>query len=161
MRYMLYECNEKTVPLEKEIDYIRNYLELERLRHGDKASIHFDIIGDPEGYSISPLLFTPFLENSFKHGLNNSIDSKFVEVTLKIEQKGILFEIKNSKPLAPVLKEHGGIGLANIYRRLDILYPNNYELVIKEEATTYNVYLKIQPILYQSSTNKIKEYEQN
>jgi sensor histidine kinase YesM len=148
MRYMLYECNEKTVPLEKEIKYMRNYVELERLRHGEHADITFECKGEIKDQRIAPLMFIPFFENSFKHGISNQLNEGFVHIQLELDQKKVNLEIVNSKadassklPLEGT--KSGGIGLQNIQRRLDLLYPKKYRLEIDDEKDKYKVELEI------------------
>ncbi|MDX1666017.1 MAG: histidine kinase [Saprospiraceae bacterium] len=146
MRYMLYECNEKRVPLQKEVNYIRNYLDLEGLRQGKNVDINFELKGEVRDQKIAPLMFVPFLENSFKHGLNNQLDHGFVEIKLDVEDGEIDFFIENSKSDALPLQNHkrsGGIGLVNIHKRLNLLYPDKYQLQIKDNPKTYAVRLKI------------------
>lgn len=146
MRYMLYECNEKRVPLSKEVNYIQNYLDLERLRHGKKVDIRFEVEGRIDDQKIAPLMFIPFLENSFKHGLNNHITQGFVLIRMEVESDAVYFFIENSKPdvLPPQdLRRSGGIGLVNVHRRLNLLYPENYALDIDDNPNTYVVNLKI------------------
>lgn len=145
MRYMLYKSNEKKVPLEQEINYIRNYLALERTRYGNKARIEFECAGDaPNNYSIAPLLFITFFENSFKHGLSQSITEGFVECLLYIEDNNIDFTIQNSKTQEKDERYfQGGIGLVNVKRRLELIYPDKYILEIHETDEIYLVNLKI------------------
>ena len=146
MRYMLYECNEKRVLLSKEVNYLQNYLDLERLRQGDNVNIKFHIIGKVGSQKIAPLMFIPFLENSFKHGLNNQIAKGFVNIQLQVDEEQVNFFIENSKPDAPPPQVHrrsGGIGLVNVRRRLDLLYPKQYDLTIDDTPTTYAVNLHI------------------
>lgn len=146
MRYMLYECNEKRVPLEKEVNYINNYLSLEELRQGKNVRIQFSMEGDPKDIKIAPLIFTPFLENSFKHGLNLSLQDAYVEITLKIQKEQILFTVENSKPETvpkPDTRPSGGIGLANVKRRLNLIYPGQYKLKIKDMPLAYRIELEI------------------
>lgn len=152
MRYMLYESNEKQVPLEKEINYVKNYLELEKLRQGDKFNINFNLHGNLNGQTIAPLMFIPFLENSFKHGLDNQIKSGFVNIDLKLDTDAVELTIENSKP--PSLpkkkskkeKKSGGIGLENVKRRLKLLYPNKHNLQITEKPHSFRVFLNIKLI---------------
>ncbi len=149
MRYMLYECNEKKVLLSKEINYIKNYLDLERLRQGKNVAIDFEVEGHASEQKIAPLMFIPFLENSFKHGLNNHISQGFVHIKLQIEGPKVHFFIENSK--ADALPSHipnanrksGGIGLVNVKRRLNILYLNKYDLKINNKPKSYAVSLDI------------------
>lgn len=145
MRYMLYECNEKRVPLAKELNYMRNYLELERQRHGQDIEISFEWTGgDVNQHRIAPLLFIPFLENSFKHGISRSIESGYVRLAMGVKNKKVHFEIENSKPKQHDANYHqGGIGLTNSRRRLAILYPEHHELLIKDQPDAYRVELKI------------------
>ena len=147
MRYMLYECNEKKVLLSKEINYIRNYLDLEELRQGKNIKINFDVEGNVNEQRIAPLMFIPFLENSFKHGLNNHISEGFVNIKLAVEDQMVYFFIENSKPAhtpAPnPNRKSGGIGLVNVKRRLNILYPENYDLEISNNPKSYAVTLNI------------------
>jgi sensor histidine kinase YesM len=146
MRYMLYECNEKQVSLSKELTYMQNYLELERLRQGKKMSISLNMKGEPGEKKIAPLMFIPFIENCFKHGISHHIADGFVNIDIAINRFDIDIVIENSK--APALpgfngKKSGGIGLVNIKRRLELLYPENYLLNISESPNTYKVNLKL------------------
>ncbi len=145
MRYMLYECNEKRVPLSKEVNYIQNYLELEKLRQSNRdIEITFEVNGTIKNQQIAPLMFIPFLENSFKHGLSHQISHGFVHVRLDVDDNCVQFYIENSKPdTAPVRdnRPSGGIGLVNIHRRLNLLYPNQYELKIEDNPNAYAVNL--------------------
>ena len=147
MRYMLYECNERRVPLRKEVQYIRNYLDLEQLRQGDSAEITFDLKGDIGEQQIAPLMFTPFLENSFKHGLSNQIEHGYVRIKLEVEKQKVHLEIENSKaPLKPVqnhAKPSGGIGLVNVRRRLNLIYPKHYTLQVQDQPDKYKVTLEL------------------
>lgn len=145
MRYMLYKSNEKYVPLKQEINYINNYLALERIRYGNNIRIVFDYQGQPiNDYLVAPLLFTVLIENSFKHGINKSIQSGFVELLLILENNTIDFTIQNSKATTyDKLYKKGGIGLKNIRRRLELIYPKNHSLSIYDEADVYIVNLTL------------------
>lgn len=148
LRYMLYECNEKLVPLSKEVHYIQNYLSLEQLRHGGKISIKFDVVGEVNGETIAPLLFVPFLENSFKHGASKTIKDGYVNVVLTMKEKEqIQFTVENNKtdtiPTANHRLKSGGIGLTNLDRRLKILYPNKHKLTISNSPNVYKVTLDL------------------
>ncbi len=145
MRYMLYECNEKRVLLTKEIQYIHNYLDLERLRQSGAAEIEFTTEGNISEQLVAPLLFVPFLENSFKHGLNNHMQGAgFVRLHLKVSGDDLEFKIENSKAEQLPRQEHprsGGIGLTNVRQRLKILYSGKYELLVQDEPHRYAVTL--------------------
>ena len=149
MRYMLYECNEPAVPLRKEINYLRNYLDLERLRQREGIDITLDVQGQVVDQQIAPLLLIPFLENSFKHGINAAIRGGFVHATLKVEHRAIVFELENTKgsvlPRSPdAARPSGGIGLVNVRRRLELLYAGKYDLQVKETPDTYAIHLNLE-----------------
>jgi sensor histidine kinase YesM len=148
MRYMLYECNEKRVLLSKEVNYIYNYLDLERLRQGEQVDIHFEVNGHIADQKIAPLMFIPFLENSFKHGLSNQLSHGFVHIQLDVDNRNIHWFVENSKPENTPVQIHsrksGGIGLVNVRRRLNLLYPGNYQLRIDDKPNTYAVHLDIE-----------------
>ena len=149
MRYMLYECNEKRVPLEKEINYLRNYLDLEKLRIGNKMDVHLNVTGDQENKFIAPLIFINFVENSFKHGgINGSNPKGHVYLDIDIKEDEIHFVLENSKPHRmsenKLLKAPGGIGLKNVKDRLDLVYNNNYKIKIKEDDDIYSIDLALQ-----------------
>lgn len=147
MRYMLYDCNEKQVPLSKEISYIQNYLDLEKLRQSKNTDIRFEVSGEVSDQQIAPLMFIPFLENSFKHGLTHSLANSFVHIHLQVQGPHIAFSIENTKPDTKPLQEgkrSGGIGLVNVRRRLQLLYPGRYELSIKDNPNTYAVTLEME-----------------
>jgi len=146
MRYMLYECNEKQVPLQKEVHYLKNYLDLEKLRQSNDIDINFLVEGQITDQQIAPLLFIPFLENSFKHGLNTQLQAGFVNIHLKVADKYVDFSIENSKGQTIPRQENrpsGGIGLVNVRRRLNLLYPERYQLQIHNNPNTFAVHLTI------------------
>jgi len=148
MRYMLYECNEKQVPLSKEINYMNNYLEMEKLRHGSKMKIDVNLKGDIQNQKIAPLLLMPFIENAFKHGINNQVNQGYIKLDIQVFPQSLKMNLENSKspslPFAIISdKKSGGIGLVNVKRRLEILYPTTYELEIKETDEIYKVALNL------------------
>lgn len=231
LRYMLYECNERFVHLNKEITYLRNYIELEEIRQGGRNEIILNVQGQTDRRNIAPLLFTPLLENAIKHGLNKTTGKAWVRIDLVVQDKELRFTIANSKreegakarqPLGqanvvpanatpptsgasvsagtaarawnpelavsstdagstptpaaapaldgkaattpspaantpqdgmvhthPTASQHGaaregGIGLLNVKRRLDLVYPNRHVFRISEGRDTYTVHLKLQ-----------------
>lgn len=151
MRYMLYECNEKKVNLNKEILYLKNYIDLEKLRYGNSMDIQFHMSGITEHILIAPLLFITFLENAFKHSINTSPGIKrYVHISLRIQDLKLHFDIANNKSESSsheeVLTPVGGIGLENINRRLQLVYPNRYDLKILNLPQEYivNLLLKLE-----------------
>lgn len=151
MRYMLYECNERRVLLTKEIQYIHNYLDLERLRQPKAADIQFTTAGNISEQMVAPLLFVPFLENSFKHGLNHHIQGGgFVRLYLRVQGEDLEFMIENSKAAENVPRQNhprsGGIGLTNVRQRLELLYPENHTLIVSDEPNRFAVTLHLKMI---------------
>jgi LytS/YehU family sensor histidine kinase len=149
MRYMLYECNERRVHLSKEIQYLHNYLDLERLRQPKDADISFDVEGHVSEQMVAPLLFVPFVENSFKHGLNHATSGGFVRMKLRVQGEDLEFHIENSKvdhTPRPSHPRSGGIGLANVRQRLKILYPEHFDIIIRDEPNLYSVTLMLKMI---------------
>ncbi|MFT3823144.1 MAG: histidine kinase [Chitinophagaceae bacterium] len=143
MEYMLYESNEPLVPLEKEITYIENYLELEKLRQGNNANINIAINGSPAGHNIAPFLLLPLLENAFKHGINKLLQDAYLDIHINIDATSFSFRIDNNKPRIAAPAEHGGIGLSNLEKRLELLYPGRYSLQVSNQESTYQALLKI------------------
>jgi sensor histidine kinase YesM len=141
MRYQLYDCAKEKVNLSDEIEYLKNYLRLDKLRKSN-TEVHFDVKGDPEYIKIAPFLFIPFVENAVTHGIS-STDQSFIDIDFELSGRTIDFSIKNSKPNLPNKKLNGGIGLANVKRRLELLYPNLHQLKIKNKKTEYDVSLTI------------------
>lgn len=145
MRYMLYECNEPKVLMSKELNYIKNYLDLERIRQ-NKVEIKFTQTGAVHTQKIAPLLLITFIENCFKHGIKNSLEIGYVNLEILIDENEMQFEVTNSKPTTLPYQEHkrsGGIGLVNVKRRLDLLYPNKHHLEIEDTPNTYSVRLNL------------------
>ncbi|MDP2415207.1 sensor histidine kinase [Daejeonella sp.] len=142
MRYILYESSQNTVSLKKEIGFLRNYVEVEALRHSDKIDISFDTQGINELVLIEPLLLLPFVENTFKHGIREETSEGYVHVIISLVENELFMEISNSKP-AMVKQETKGIGLQNAARRLDILYPDRYKLDVKNNDDSYELRLTL------------------
>ena len=141
MRYMLYECNDNKVELTKELQYLQNYIDLQKIRFGNKAFINFEVNGEVTDQSIVPLLLISFIENAFKHGVANDPISP---ILLKINlSDGRLYFFVQNKKHTHNRDASGGIGLINVKRRLDLLYPNKYNLEIRDEADTYTVQLSL------------------
>ncbi len=141
LRYQLYDCAKERVYLNKEIDYLKNYLELDKMRKS-KSDIQFDVKGTPNGKLVHPFLFSPFIENAVKHGM--SVDNEAaIRILFDISETTIHFQAENSKPTMTVTHKAGGIGLGNVKRRLNLLYPDNHQLNITEGKDFYRVDLKL------------------
>ena len=141
MRYRLYECNDNRVSLAKELQYLQNYIDLQKIRFSNKAFIDYKIDGQVDGQQIVPLLLIPFIENAFKHGIANDPLTP-IHLLVEVDAAQLHFYIQNKKhtnnrdPL-------GGIGLSNVKRRLDLLYPGKYKLDITDTTDIYTCELTL------------------
>ncbi len=145
INYMLYECNVESVPVSKELKFIHDYIEIEKMRYGDLLELNLNIEDEGEDKAIAPLIFLPFLENAFKHGANSQLEKAWVSIDLKIRRDELTFKVENNSEIE-IETGNGkdkGIGLKNVRRRLDLLYKEDYELVILEEKESFLVTLKI------------------
>lgn len=141
MRYMLYECNDNKVDLAKELQYLQNYIDLQKIRFGNKAYIDFKVDGVIADQQIVPLLLIAFIENAFKHGIANDAASPII-FFINVNKEHLQFYIQNKKH-ANNRDAVGGIGLNNVKRRLDLLYPGKYNLDIRDENDTYTCELSL------------------
>ncbi len=130
MRFLIYECNEDKIPLDKEIEFIRNYIEIERIRYD--ADIQFTVEGSTESVMIEPFLFISFIENGFKHAIDNSYAKPFIYITLKVNPDKIVLNVINNTSIAleTQAKKIQGKGLVNSKTVLELLYPDSYALDI-------------------------------
>lgn len=145
LRYVLYETGEGRVPLEKEIQYLRDYIDLERIRVGDRVDIRFETHGDSGGKLIEPMLLLTFVENSFKHGAAQSLNKAWINIDLDAREDAIVFTVANSKEnTSPTdTKTPGGIGMVNLRKRLDLIYRGAYDLAVNDQPESYTVQLTI------------------
>jgi hypothetical protein len=146
MRYMLYESNEEKVALQSEIEFLENYIDLQRLRSDRHARIEYSREGSPDGLMVAPLLFLPLVENSFKHGVKGDPSGGYVIVELRIGEKDLELSLENNKGRVDEISndEQTGIGLANVRRRLELLYPDQSQLDIRDDGEVFRVYLKLE-----------------
>lgn len=142
MRYMLYETDNKTVALEKEINYIQNYIELQKLRLNDIEDIFVNVHGNTKNKFIEPLLLISFVENAFKYGTDYK-GAAHVKIKIFILDNNLDFWIENRIENYVKDPENSGIGLVNIQNRLDLLYPNAHELSITQDNQYYRVHLNL------------------
>ncbi len=135
MRYMIYESNDSWVPLNKELDYVKSYIELQKLRFKDGAAVELVVSGEIDAQPIVPLILISFVENAFKHGVANDLSDP-IRINLIANQKILHFSVSNRKNFFNK-DEMGGVGLSNVERRLQLLYPDRYKLNIVNSATHY------------------------
>lgn len=146
MRYILYEANQKTVSLQREIAFLSSYIEIEQMRYAGPMQIHYDVQGIQPDTQIEPLLLLPFIENAFKHGLEQETAAGYVNIVICQTEEELLLHVGNSKPAALNGCKSKGIGLSNVQKRLDLLYPNKYRLAVSDEAGKHEVTLTLQNI---------------
>jgi two-component system sensor histidine kinase AlgZ len=143
MRYMIYDSNHPKVLLSKEIEYMQSYISLERLRLNNQIPIHFDIHGNTENVWITPLIFITFLENAFKHGVSNNNPKAWVDISIRLNGNQCVYTVKNSKVVGAEASDKSGIGLQNVNRRLELSYPNQYQLTVDDKPEVYSVQLEL------------------
>jgi len=143
MRYMIYDSNYPQVQLTKEIEYMENYISLEKLRLSEKVKIQFSIEGDADAVRITPLILITFLENAFKHGVTNTSQESWIEAKLDCVGSQMKFVVSNSKPPVSKVDEKSGIGLQNVQRRLELSYPGKYKLNMQDLPGEYRVELDL------------------
>lgn len=148
MRYMVEASNTEQVPLSKEIQYLKNFIEIQQLKKSYTQDIEFDIEGPVQGYFIEPLIFIPLVENSFKHGNIEQTKTGWVKMYLKTSPQYVEFTIMNTiaptslkKPI--LYAESSGIGLDNVQQRLQLHYPNQHEFSLTQSDKVFTVYVKI------------------
>ena len=147
LQYMIHDCNRSNVSLAKEILFLENYIELEKLRYGPRLIVSMSVTGETNTNLIAPLLLIPFVENAFKHGSAQQIGQTRIELTLVMTGHELLFRIENSKDekaVSNACQNTGSIGLANVQKRLTLLYPDAYKLLICPERGRFTVELTIQ-----------------
>ena len=143
MRYILSETEKDFVPLSNEIEFVKNYIELQQMRLTDKVTVVFNTDGVIDDLQIAPLLFIPFVENAFKYGVSAK-ESSSINIQIHATQNQIKFEATNT--VVTNIQTHldsTGIGINNAKRRLALLYPNNHQLNISRQENTYQVSLHI------------------
>ena len=146
LRYMFRECNVPMVPLTKEINLIQDYTRLEQIRYGNRLTISLAFKGELANKQIAPLLLIPFVENAFKHGASEQTGQAFINLTMLGVGNQLIVSLENSKNVSSAGSGHtnGGLGLANVRKRLALIYPDRHQLTIRSETTRYLVELMIQ-----------------
>jgi LytS/YehU family sensor histidine kinase len=146
LRYQLYECNTTTISIEKEISYIRNYISLQQIRKPENLSIQLHVSEDVKGITIAPLIFIAFIENSFKYVSNYEDKLNEVRISLARSSNQLFFKTFNTKENVNGRKviDHGGIGIANVKRRLELLYPGRHALTIQNNEHSFEVILNLE-----------------
>ncbi len=145
MRYMLYSNNGKTINLAEEIDYVKSYIDLQMLRYEDDVKLKLQLIGDFSNYQIEPMLLIPFIENAFKHGIGN-IEQPNIDISIFLDEKDQRLKTMVINSISPTPTSSGkesGIGLTNVKRRLELLYPNRHLFSIEKKNDNFIALLQI------------------
>ncbi|WP_338876459.1 histidine kinase [Spirosoma sp. SC4-14] len=147
LRYQLYECNDQQIPLSREIAYLENFIELERLRQNANVEVSVDIVSvlDADYLTIAPFIVLTFVENAFKHVSHHHDQSNWIELKVALQGTKLILHVANSTTTNPVAEaiRHGGIGLKNVRRRLDLLYPDHYELDVENNGDQFQIHLQL------------------
>lgn len=145
LSYMLYDSKRHLIEVEKEIDYIKNYINLEKIRYGERLDVQMCVVNDVRGVQVPPLLFLPLVENAFKHGVSNAVEESWIHIDISLKKRVLMFKIENSL-CAEKAEMNGfgnGLGLENLRKRLEILYPDNFELKMLKEEESHLAVLKL------------------
>jgi LytS/YehU family sensor histidine kinase len=143
--YILYECNSVEVAVSKEIKLIEDYIQLQQLRYAERLSINFEKDIENPDFMIPPMLLYTFIENCFKHGCSNDPGSPWIKLRIRVRNNSFYFEAENSNANATFRKKKsdGGVGLANVKRRLELIYPNNHQLEIRKDDNLFYIRLEL------------------
>lgn len=146
LRYQLYECNADQINFEKEFEYLNNYIELQRIRKDNNLTITTDLKGDMKGFTIAPLILIPFIENAFKYSSNHIDQPNVLQIIFTKEDDAFGFYCFNTKDqmISRKIFDEGGIGIQNVKRRLELIYPSRHELSINDNELFFEVRLKIE-----------------
>jgi hypothetical protein len=145
LRFMLYECNQSAVPLSKELKMIKDYISLEQIRYGNKLDIHLDLPQNTNDLYIAPLLLLPLVENCFKHGASSMLDQPWVSLQISLNRNEMKMKLINGKVVVPGNQsKKPGIGMSNVKKRLELLYPGKHDLVITSDADVFIVDIKLE-----------------
>lgn len=142
LRYILYECNQPLVPLDRELSMLKQYILLEQSRYGNKLDVNIDLPPAATGHVIAPLLLLPFIENCFKHGTSQVLEQPWISLRISVEADWLKMKLVNGK-IDSGTAAASGIGLTNVEKRLALLYPDRHELVVNNEAEVFIVNLKL------------------
>jgi len=144
--YMLYQCKDNYVSINKEIELLENYIALEKVRYGNRVEVVFEK-SIQNNVNIAPLILLTFVENAFKHGVSQELNKGLIELYISATEEEVVFKLKNSKPKTSVengTRDKKSIGMQNSEKQLDLLYPNAYQLEVNDSISEYTLELKLQ-----------------
>jgi two-component system LytT family sensor kinase len=145
LSYMLYDSRQEFIPVSKEMEYIHNYIELEKIRYGERLDVAVNCFDAVDQFTIPPLLILPLVENSFKHGVSNDVGNSWIRVDLSVKDDWLTVKIENSR-VADQVNGHAvykGIGMENVKKRLEIIYPDRHEFKCMSEGQSFLTILKL------------------
>ena len=144
LRYMLYDCKEDKVTLGKEIQYLRHFIDLHLLKDSQGLNVEVNLDESRPNLKVAPMLFVPFIENAFKHSRIEDLENGWIKIDLSTSGEHIVFKVENSLPKETFTKDKiGGIGLENVRRQLELMYPDRHELDIRKKLDQFSIYLKL------------------
>ncbi len=145
LRYILAEGNKTNVPLFKELEMIQDYINLEKVRYGNKLEVHLSLPEETGNLQIAPLLLLPFVENCFKHGTNKFLTNPWINLKIEVKEKNLYFKLINGKAInAPQEFLKSGTGINNVKKRLNLLYPGKHEVNISDDIEVFIVNLRLE-----------------
>jgi LytS/YehU family sensor histidine kinase len=145
LSYMLYDSRQEFIPVSKEMEYIHNYIELEKIRYGERLDVAVNCFDAVEQFTIPPLLILPLVENSFKHGVSNDVGNSWIRVDISVKDDWLTVKIENSR-VPDQVNGHAvykGIGMENVKKRLEIIYPDRHEFKCMSEGQSFLTILKL------------------
>jgi two-component system, LytTR family, sensor kinase len=145
LSYMLYDSKRALIDVEKEIDYVKNYINLEKIRYGERLDVQMSIVNNVKNVQVPPLLFLPLVENAFKHGVSNAVEDSWIHIDISLKKQVLMFKIENSL-CGEKVKTNGfgnGLGLDNLRKRLEIMYPDKFELKLLKDEDSHLAVLKL------------------
>jgi sensor histidine kinase YesM len=158
LRYVLYEGRKSLVPLDKELQMILEYINLEKIRYGNKLDLHYLVTDKTKDIYIAPLLLLPFVENCFKHGTSSMLQNPWITLTIEIKDTTLVMKLMNGKANTnEIVPRNQGIGIDNVRQRLELLYKHKHELQIREEEEVFIVDLKIELVKIEQTETVINQ----
>ena len=145
LSYMLYDSKQETIEFNKELEYIKNYIDLEKIRYDERLDVQVNVFSNTKNIYIPPLLFLPLVENAFKHGVSQEVENCWIHIDITLRKSKLTFKIENSftEAIVPMSEFGNGLGHENMRKRLDIFYPHAYELKTMKDENSYLVTLKL------------------
>jgi len=145
LRYVIYDTNSDLISMSKEIKFLRDYIDLQKIRSDSRADLIFNVNGETDNFSIAPMLLLPLVENSFKHGVKGSPDRSYIKIDLMVKDREFSFEIENNKGIVDEIEnnEYKGVGIENVRKRLAMIYPEDHEFTVTDSPLFFRVVMKI------------------